>query len=239
MNSGKTHSFFSWSSLNAWVPPIYNQTSPAPQFSYSNFTSPAPTLAPHDSSRAWDDSASGQPSPWTRPDFVIKVDDDSFVMLAELEARLRLELYIKPGVHSGDLHHHMSSALNSRVPVPPATTNVSSIEFSSHHRTHPLGMPSVSSMSARDPLVYWGYLVKNRFMAGELYGLSWSLVDWVASDPVVKGLTKGAEDKQTAKWIRLYPRASEVRWTSERCWMYDHPRSGTVSVFSPASSKRC
>jgi hypothetical protein len=31
--------------------------------------------------------------------------------------------------------------------------------------------------------------------------------------------------------MRLHPRASEVRWISERCWMYDHPRSGTVYVF--------
>jgi len=73
-----------------------------------------------------------------------------------------------------------------------------------------------------------GYLVKNRFMAGELYALSWSLVDWVSKDPVVKGMTKGAEDKQTAKWMRLHPRASEIRWTNERCWIYDHPRAGTV-----------
>jgi len=45
---------------------------------------------------------------------------------------------------------------------------------------------------------------------------------------LVKGLTKGAEDKQTAKWMRLHPRAQEVRWASERCWIYDHPRAGTV-----------
>ena len=225
MNSGKTHSFFSWSSLNAWVPPIYNNTStPVPQFSYSNFTSPAPPLAPHDSSLAWGDYASGQPSPWTRPDFVIKVDDDSFVMLAELEARLRLEVHHKPD----DSHHHPSSALTSRVYEPPAPTNLSSIELLSHHQPHHLSVSSISPSSQRDPLVYWGYLVKNRFMAGELYGFSWSLVDWIANDPVVKGLTKGAEDKQSAKWMRLHPRASDVRWMSERCWMYDHPRSGTV-----------
>jgi hypothetical protein len=82
--------------------------------------------------------------------------------------------------------------------------------------------------SANDPLVYWGYLVKEKFMAGELYGLSWSLVDWVSKDPSVKGLTKGAEDKQTAKWMGLHPRAAEIRWSSDRCWIYDHPRSGTV-----------
>ena len=79
-----------------------------------------------------------------------------------------------------------------------------------------------------DPLVYWGYLVKNQFMAGELYSLSWSIVKWVAKDLTVKGLTRGKEDKQVAKWMRIHPRHSEVRWKSERCWIYDHPRAGTV-----------
>jgi len=41
-------------------------------------------------------------------------------------------------------------------------------------------------------------------------------------------MTRGAEDKQTAKWMRLHPRADEVRWATERCWIYDHPRAGTV-----------
>jgi len=65
-------------------------------------------------------------------------------------------------------------------------------------------------------------------MAGELYALSWSLVDWVSREPVIKGLVRGAEDKQTAKWMRLHPHAADVRWVAERCWIYDHPRSGTV-----------
>ncbi len=26
----------------------------------------------------------------------------------------------------------------------------------------------------------------------------------------------------------MHPRANEVRWRSERCWIYDHPRAGTV-----------
>lgn len=32
-----------------------------------------------------------EPEQWVAPDFVIKADDDSFVMLAELEGRLRVE----------------------------------------------------------------------------------------------------------------------------------------------------
>jgi len=77
-------------------------------------------------------------------------------------------------------------------------------------------------------LVYWGYLVKDLFMGGELYSLSWSLVTWVSKDTAVKSWTKGAEDKQTAKWMTLHPQAAQIRWVSERCWIYDHPRAGTV-----------
>jgi len=79
-----------------------------------------------------------------------------------------------------------------------------------------------------DPLVYWGYLVKNKFMGGEMYGLSWSIVSWISQSEPVKALTRGAEDKLVAKWMMLHPRAGSVRWKSEHCWIYDHPKAGTV-----------
>jgi len=47
-----------------------------------------------------------------------------------------------------------------------------------------------------DPMIYWGYLVKARFMAGELYALSSSLVDYIATNPSVQTMVRGAEDKQ-------------------------------------------
>ncbi|KAF9568413.1 hypothetical protein CPC08DRAFT_679335 [Agrocybe pediades] len=210
MNGGKSHTYFSWAAINAWVPPVYKPSVvPPPSFSYSNNTSTPPSLATHDPFLAWQDINSGNSKPWVRPDFVIKVDDDSFIMLAELEARLRLTLHNDPRKNN---------------------------EAASNPSTRPNSLLSPKQrlsldLQNNDPLIYWGYLVTNRlhmFMAGELYALSWSLVDWVARDPTVKTLTRGAEDKQTAKWMRLHPRASEVRWTSERCWIYDHPRSGTV-----------
>jgi hypothetical protein len=37
-----------------------------------------------------------------RPDFVVKVDDDSFVVLAELEARLRIALHENHTQQIGD-----------------------------------------------------------------------------------------------------------------------------------------
>jgi hypothetical protein len=222
MNSGKTHSFFSWASLHAWIPPVYLTSLSKPQFSYSNSTSLPPSLAPHDPPHARIDQNTGKPKRWHRPDFVVKVDDDSFVMLAELEARLRLELHLKPPrVYPGS--PYSSSVLDGREQIALSSINASADTSNVEDSWSPL-----SKKLLQDPLVYWGYLVKNRFMAGELYGLSWNLVDWVANDPTLKGLTKGAEDKQTAKWMRLHPRAAEIRWTSERCWIYDHPRSGTV-----------
>ena len=210
MNSGKTYTFFSWAAINAWVPPIYKHSLvPPPSFSYSNFTANPPSLASHDSFLAWQDVTSGKAQPWVRPDYVVKVDDDSFIMLAELEARLRLELYRNP----------LDTQPTSSSPTTSSTV-ISSV----------LPAAAVDSQYG-DPLIYWGYLVTNRlhiFMAGELYALSWSLVDWVSKDPTVKTQTRGKEDKQTANWMRSHPRASEVRWMSERCWIYDHPRSGTV-----------
>ncbi|KAG5639224.1 hypothetical protein H0H81_005298 [Sphagnurus paluster] len=225
MNSGKTHTFFSWAAINAWVPPVYSNTTISPPlFSYSNHTASPPSLAPHDSFLAWQDQELGTSQSWVRPDYVVKVDDDSFVMLAELESRLRVELH--------------TPARSDQNPAPPfstlsstsaGNTSTESLILATHDTQHQ-GATSAPQV-VNDPLIYWGYLVTNRlhkFMAGELYALSWSLVDWAAKDPAVKGLTKGAEDKQTAKWMKLHPRSSEVRWASERCWIYDHPRSGTV-----------
>lgn len=33
---------------------------------------------------------------------------------------------------------------------------------------------------------------------------------------------------QVAKWMRAHPQASKVRWANEQCWIYNHPKSGTV-----------
>lgn len=230
MNDGKTHSFFLWSALEAWVPPLYpaallplgetNHSSasvPPLQTSYSNFTSFPPPLAPHDPMWAFLDAGRAAnrtqgPNPiteplgsgverhgmqrWVRPDFVVKIDDDSFIMLAELEARLRMEFY--------------------------AGTTASS---------------QVGREADKDPLVYYGSMVKkpeNTWIQGAMYALSWSLVDWVSKEPETRKMTRGAEDQQTSKWIKFYPGSSsglehrKVRWVSEQCWMYDHPRASTI-----------
>jgi hypothetical protein len=158
-----------------------------------------------------------------RPDFVVKVDDDSFVMLAELEARLRVTLHEDRTEQLRDKYRDKNRLSVVSPPPGPDWVTPSSSEVQR--------LPSSASL-AEDPLIYWGYLVKRRFMAGELYALSWSLVDWVSRDPTIKGLTRGAEDKQTAKWMRSHPRAPEIRWVAERCWIYDHPRSGTVCVLN-------
>lgn len=206
MNDGKTQAYFHWAATGAWVPPLYydNFTAVPHNLSYANRTVHAPRLAPHDPAIAHQDRLSGYPKPWVPPDFVVKADDDSFVMLAELEAHLRVEL------HGGPLPHQYSAP--PLLVAPPATSNQSTVYRPPND----------------DPLIYWGYLVKNRFMAGELYALSHSLVDWVATDPTVQDHVRGAEDQITAFWIRWHPRAQDVRWVRERCWIYDHPKSGTV-----------
>ena len=206
MNDGKTYAFFHWVATNAWVPPLYYDTfeTVPKNLSYANLTAPAPVLAQHDPTAAREDAATGHPRPWVRPDFVIKADDDSFIMLAELEARLRVELH--------------GTALPRQYLKPPTLIAPPAIPGQSTEYQPPND----------DPLVYYGYLVKNRFMAGEMYALSHSLVDWVASDPGVQEHVRGAEDQVTSRWMKWHPRADDVRWVRERCWIYDHPKAGTV-----------
>ena len=252
MNSGKTHAFFSWAADNAWVPPPA-QSHQSQWFSYSNRTVHPPPLAPHDPPF----NSSITKSRWVHPDFVVKADDDSFVMLAELEARLRVELdnavretvtqhvmqqrvpdfteFMYPAsiprtVLTPNEDSHLPSQVLSEVQSQASAWHSHEAFYSSPYAATPNGASMFAGMpsSRTDPLIYWGYLVKNRFMAGELYALSWSLVNWIATEPTIKSMTRGAEDKQTAKWMRLHPRAKEIRWATERCWIYDHPRAGTV-----------
>lgn len=75
---------------------------------------------------------------------------------------------------------------------------------------------------------YWGYLVKNKFMAGECYALSFDLVEYIGASPGLKTLTRGKEDKLVAKWIGMHPQREEIVWSTDRCWIYDHPKAGTV-----------
>jgi hypothetical protein len=216
MNSGKTHTFFTWAADHAWVPPLPSNTSLlAAHFSYSSNTTEAPlALAPHDPSSA---GIGRNAQPWVRPDFVLKSDDDSFVMLAELEARLRVELH--------------STTANATAYWAMQTNNTSYNDIKEN----------VTPRDVQDPLIYWGYLVKSRFMGGEIYGMSWPLVTFVATNDRVRRHVNGAEDKVTARWMNMHPQARDIRWTSERCWIYNHPRSRTVYAHGflfPSEAKR-
>lgn len=217
MNGGKTHAFFSWAANGAWVPPPYFASPiPLPAHSYSDLGTPAPPLAVHDPALAHADTRSNPiPKPWVRPDMVLKCDDDSFVMLAELEARVRVELH-------SDVRN--ATAYWADPPAADAFVAASATPAPAVLRSR----DDAANTATGDPLIYWGYLIKNRFMGGEIYGMSWALVQWVSEDEGIKSMTHGAEDKQTAKWMNAHPRHEEIRWKSERCWIYNHPRSGTV-----------
>ncbi|KAI0726174.1 hypothetical protein C8Q72DRAFT_753303, partial [Fomitopsis betulina] len=272
MNNGKTYAYFHWAASNAWVPPLYfdNFVHVPTGLSYENTTAWYSAIpASHDPLAARQDYATGDALKWVRPDYVVKTDDDSFVMLAELEARLRVELHKDPNevrlqngkvpnilyaskVSPRDVSSSPVSAMGSPNSGPIQASSGTSASQAVHALVTPTSSqdttpspPPDTSPSAptldSDPLIFWGYLVKNRFMAGELYALSWALVDWVASDEKVAEMKKGAEDKQTSKWIREHPRAEEIRWVSERCWIYDHPRAGTVyshGFLFPSEMKR-
>lgn len=77
-------------------------------------------------------------------------------------------------------------------------------------------------------LTYWGYLIKNWFMGGEAYALSMDVVQWIATSPWVAAHSTGKEDTATAKWLKQHPEKSKLNYVSERCWIYDHPKSGTA-----------
>ncbi|CAE6437474.1 unnamed protein product [Rhizoctonia solani] len=154
MNDGKSFRYFEWAYHHALVPP------PAGLPELNNRTV---VLAPHDPTTT--------NRGWVQPDYVLKVDDDSFVMLGEIEARLR---------------------------VTPRS------------------------------MTYWGYVVKKRFMGGESYALSFDLVQYIATSPLVRSQIKGEEDQVTARWMKSHPRANDIIWWSERCLIYDHPKAGTV-----------
>ncbi|WVF70198.1 hypothetical protein IAT40_004986 [Kwoniella sp. CBS 6097] len=163
MNSGKTHAFFSWAAENATVPDweYPSQSVPSEQDDVEFPEDKAVTT--ERAKPVWKGEK--------RPSYVVKADDDSFIMLAELEKRLRVAPRNK---------------------------------------------------------AFWGYLVKNSFMAGECYALSFDLVKYIGASPALRTLTHGKEDKLVAKWMNMHPEREQIVWVTERCWIYDHPKAGTV-----------
>lgn len=161
MNSGKTHAYFTWASENATVPDYEYPTHPRSKESEAEFAVQA--------------AAGGSTKPIyrgdKRPDYVLKADDDAFLMLGELERHLRASPRRK---------------------------------------------------------AFWGYLVRDLFMAGECYGMSWDLVRYIGDTPSLNSMIVGKEDKLTSKWMRLHPQAKEIVWVTDRCGIYDHPKAGTV-----------
>lgn len=69
-------------------------------------------------------------------------------------------------------------------------------------------------------------------MAGECYALSFDLVQYIATSPTLKTMKVGKEDKLVSKWMRLHPEREKITWSTDRCWMYDHPKAGTVCVLN-------
>jgi len=168
----KTHGFMKWASENATVPflrPV------GPDWSNLNTVVPNPALpgglSGFDGERdATDKGQQRYQLGWKKVDYVVKADDDSFIVLDELERHLRV---------------------------------------------------------APRKMTYWGYLIKNWFMGGEAYALSFDLIEWMAHSPEVGRSAKGKEDTRTPQWIALHPNRSSINWVSEHCWIYDHPKGGS------------
>ncbi|WVQ76649.1 hypothetical protein IAR50_006323 [Cryptococcus sp. DSM 104548] len=163
MNSGKTHAFFSWAAENATVPDWQYPNHPREEGEDDGESDVERERGGKANAPIW----MGE----KRPDYVVKADEDAFIMLGELEKRLRVAPRSK---------------------------------------------------------AFWGYLVKNQFMAGECYALTYDLVQYIAASTALKTLTRGKEDKLVAKWMNMHPQREEIVWMTDRCWIYDHPKAGTV-----------
>uniref|UniRef100_V5E3F9 Galactosyltransferase n=2 Tax=Kalmanozyma brasiliensis (strain GHG001) TaxID=1365824 RepID=V5E3F9_KALBG len=179
MNRGKTHAYFQWAAENATVPFLraveHEQQQQQPSVGDVLLGERGLHGNGHGQTRevlgGVADEAQRYQVLWKKADYVVKVDDDAYVVLEELERHLRV---------------------------------------------------------APRQLTYWGYLVRNWFMAGEAYALSSDLVQYVAHSENVLHYIKGKEDKKVAQWINLHPNRSNIHWVSERCWIYDHPKAGTA-----------
>ncbi|KAI8061082.1 hypothetical protein BC940DRAFT_310778 [Gongronella butleri] len=81
---------------------------------------------------------------------------------------------------------------------------------------------------ARTPrnMSYWGYLVGNTFMGGECYGLSFDLVQWVATNDVPATYKAGHEDSQVQKWFDWSN--TRVDYQVRNCRIHDYIESNTI-----------
>lgn len=168
----KTHAFLKWAAENATVPmlrPVGSDWSNVDTI-VPNAALPAGLSDWHDDEKAFDADNQRYQLGWKKVDYVVKADDDSYIVLDELERHLRV---------------------------------------------------------APRQMTYWGYLIKNWFMGGEAYALSFDLVEWIARSAEVARTAKGKEDTRTPQWIALHPNRSSINWVSEHCWIYDHPKGGS------------
>lgn len=90
MNRGKTHAFFQWASENATVPVNYRSVTPAE-------TVPGSAADAYGAVQADAVTMAGKPGEvvkigvgFKKADYVVKADDDSFLVLSELERHLRV-----------------------------------------------------------------------------------------------------------------------------------------------------
>ncbi|KDN48861.1 glycosyltransferase family 31 protein [Tilletiaria anomala UBC 951] len=167
MNHGKTFEFFRWASENATIPIVLGPPASPAWSSQSPSSSSSKEQVPENGGL----EVGSRKVRWKMADYVVKADEDAFIVLSELERHLRI--------------------------IPRTKT-------------------------------YWGYLIADKFMAGECYALSQDLVQWISHSQRAASLSVGKEDKQVAKMLLQHPEAATIHYKSQHCWIYDHPKAGTA-----------
>ncbi|KAJ9111373.1 hypothetical protein QFC19_001141 [Naganishia cerealis] len=214
MNSGKTHAFFSWAADHAMV-------------SHWDYDSPIqPSEAENDVKESVPEISPGRPQRHSRS----HLRRNAFAVGEDMSGKQRHLRDQQLPSHTEDLSAHSDEHVLQRIshPVYRGEKRPDYIVKADEDTFIVLGELERRLRVAPRNLTYWGYLVKNLFMAGECYALSYDLAYFIGKAETFKMMTRGAEDKLVARWMRMHPRREEISWVSEKCWIYDHPKAGTV-----------
>lgn len=188
---------------------------------------------------------SGHQLKFKRPTFLIKTDDSTYFLPEQLELRLSLQPQRKLAVWGTPVSFSNSeSALlrgagehNQKVPSPPTREGRQLQGIASG--TWGLSMDLVSSLARAPPTVWAGRRTEPDVLQG--WFSFWARVGGGGDAGGSSGARRWEKtDAQDAHAYTPPGRRQEVKIIPEKCWMYDHPLSGSAHahgfIFPPLVS---